>query len=167
MDPLTYLTTYATNFGTLEWVFFIAQIVIAVAGIYLAFLRADTTPLRSESLQRLGYALLALGGVGTLAGALRLAGIEGAKMPIWIAIVTILEVILAAYALYYALSVYPTRQAALAEANRNKSIRRGGARPPPALRSNGTNGTPSYSVPRSVANTTRREARRDRKRKGR
>jgi hypothetical protein len=167
MDPLTYLTTYATDFGALEWVFFIAQIAIAIAGIYLSFLRADSNPLRKESLQRLGYALLGLGAAGTLVGALRVAGVELFTMPIWITIVTVLEVILVAYALYYALSVYPARQAALAEADRGKGARRGPARSQPALQANSTNGGSSYSAPRPVATSTRRESRRDRKRRSR
>jgi hypothetical protein len=166
MDPLTYLTTYVADFGVIEWVFFIAQIATAVAGAYLAFLRADADPLRKVSLQRLGYALLVLGAAGTLVGALRLARIELFTMPLWITIVTVLDVLLVAYALYYALSIYPVQQAALAEANR-KGPRRGTARPQPALQANGTNGAPSYGGPRPVATTTRRESRRDRKRKSR
>ena len=167
MDPLAYLTTQTTDFGTLEWVFFIAQIAVAIAGIYLAFLRADVNPLRRASLQRLGQALLVAGALGTLAGALRLAAVEAFTMPIWFTIVTVLEVVLVAYALYYALSVYPARQAALAEASRNRGARRAIARPHPALHSNSTNGAASYAEPRPIATTTRREARRDRKRKGR
>jgi hypothetical protein len=167
MDPLTYLTTYTADFGTLEWVFFIAQIAVAVAAIYLAFLRADRNPLQRESLQRLGYALLALGGLGILAGGLRLAAVELFTMPIWFTIVTILEAVLVVYALYYALSIYPARQAALAEANRNRGARRGAPRPQAALQSNGTSHAVSYGEERPVASTSRREARRDRKRKGR
>jgi hypothetical protein len=167
MDPLAYLTTQTTNFGTLEWVFFIAQIAVAIAGIYLAFLRADVNPLRRALLQRLGQALLVVGALGTLAGALRLAAVEAFTMPIWFTVVTVLEIILIAYVLYYALSVYPARHAALlAETSRNKGARRSTARPQPALHSNTTNGA-SYAEPRPIASTTRREARRDRKRKGR
>jgi hypothetical protein len=166
MDPLTYLTTYAADFGVFEWVFFIAQIATAVAGAYLAFVRADADPLRKLSLQRLGYALLVLGVVGTLVGVLRLAGIELLTMPIWITIVTVLDAVLVVYALYYALSIYPVQQAAQAEANR-RGPRRGAARAQPALQANGSNGTPSYSAPRPVATTTRRVSRRDRKRKSR
>src|SRR6266545_7906618 len=161
MDPLTYLTTFTTDFGALEWVFFIAQLAVAGAAVYLAFFRADRHPLRSAAVRRLGYALLALGGAGAILGALRLASVQVFTMPIWFTIVTVLEVALAAYALYYALAVYPARLAAYEEVNRGRGGRRGSARQQQALPTNGTNGTSSLSSPRPVATTTRRDARRD------
>ncbi|HEU5100838.1 MAG TPA: hypothetical protein VFU22_17535, partial [Roseiflexaceae bacterium] len=117
------------------------------------------------TLRLLGYALLALGVVGSLFAVLRLAVGTVWSMPIWFTIVTVLDLVLIAYALYYALSVYPARQAALTQSSRSRSPQRGG-RPQPTLQSNGSNGSP-YSAPRPIATTTRREARRDRKRKGR
>src|SRR5262245_35466817 len=163
MDPLTYLTTFDPNFGISEWVFFIAQIIVAAAGVYLAFLRADTHPLRGMALRRLGYGLLILGGVGTLVGALRLVPVALFTLPMWITIVTLLEVVLAAYALYFAISVYPARLEAFELANRGKGARRPGARPQPALQANGTNGMSSAAPSRPVSTTTRRESRRVRK----
>jgi hypothetical protein len=167
MDPLTYLTTFSPNFGAPEWVFFIAQIGVALAGVYLGFLRADTHALRGPALRRLGYGLIALGAAGTLVGALRLVPVELFTMPIWMTIITLLEVIFAAYVLYYATSVYPARVAAFEEANRSKGARRGVARPQPTLQANGTNGASSLNTPRPIVTTSRREARRDRKRRGR
>src|SRR5690242_13043144 len=137
MDPLSYLMTSDPNFGIAEWVFFIAQIIVAAAGVYLAFLRADTHPLRGTALRRLGYGLLIVGGVGTLVGALRLVAVALFTLPMWIALVTLLEVVLVAYALYFATSVYPARLEAYELANRGKGARRAGARPQPALQTNG------------------------------
>jgi hypothetical protein len=97
---------------------------------------------------------------------LRLAVGAEFSMPIWFTIVTVLDVALIAYALYFALSVYPTRRAALAQSSRNRGAPRGGGRQQPTLQSNGTNGS-SYGASRPVATTTRRVSRRDRKRKGR
>jgi hypothetical protein len=166
MDPLTYLTTNATTFGAPEFFFFVAHIALAVAGVYYAFIAKSSSPLRAESLRLLGYGLLALGVVGTLFAVLRLAVDTIWSMPIWFTIVTVLDLALIAYALYYALWVYPARQAALAQASRGRSTQRGGGRAQPTLQSNGTNGSP-YSSPRPIPTTTRRVARRDRKRKGR
>lgn len=163
MDPVTYLTTFTAEFGALEWLFFLAQIALLVAGAYLVFLRAEPHPIRRAASRNLGYALLALGALGTLFGALRLAPVEFFTMPIWFTIVTVLEVILAAYALYELLSALPGRVAAYDEANR-KGGRRGAARQQPALQTNGTGASSRVSEPRPVATTTRREARRDRKR---
>jgi hypothetical protein len=166
MDPLTYLTTYATTFGAPEITFFVAHIALALAGAYYAFVARSSSPLRAESLRRLGYGLLALGVVGTLLAILRLAVGTIWSMPIWFTIVTVLDLVLIAYALYYALSVYPVRQAEFAQASRGRGTQRGGVRAPATLQSNGTNGAP-YSSPRPIPTTTRRVARRDRKRKGR
>ena len=168
MDPLTYLTTFSTNFGALEWVFFIAHIAVAGAGAYLAYFRTQPHPVRRSAQTLLGNALLILGAIGVLLGLLRLAGVSIFTMPIWFAIVTVLDVVLIAAAIYYALAVYPSRMAAYEEANRSRGGRRS-ARPPAALQANagnGANGT-AYEPPRLGPPSTRREARRDRKRKSR
>jgi hypothetical protein len=166
MDPLNYLTTYSSTFGAPETIFLIAHVALALAGIYYALIAKSSDVLRGESLRLLGYGLLALGLVGTLLAVLRLAVGEAFSMPIWFTIVTILDVALIAYALYFALSVYPARRAALAQSSRNRGALRGGGRQQPTLQSNGTNGS-SYGASRPVATTTRRVSRRDRKRKGR
>lgn len=167
MDPVTYLTTFTSDFGALEWVCFVAQIALLVAGVYLVFLRAEPHPVRRAASRNLGYALLAVGALGTLFGALRLAPVQLFTMPIWLTIVTVLEVVLLGYALYELISALPARVSAYDDANRGKGARRNVGRPQPALQANGSNGTSTFSEPRPVATTTRREARRDRKRKSR
>ncbi|HJZ47457.1 MAG TPA: hypothetical protein VKE41_09845 [Roseiflexaceae bacterium] len=164
MDPLNYLTTYSTTFGAPEIIFLIAHIALVLVGIYYAFIAKDSDPLRGASLRLLGYGLLALGVIGTLLGVLRLTVGAVFTMPLWFALVTLLDLALIAYALYYALSIYPARRAALAQASRGAP--RAGGRQQPTLHANGPNGSP-YSAPRAVATTTRRDSRRDRKRKGR
>ena len=168
MDPLTYLTTFSTGFGALEWVFFIAQIAVAGAGAYLAFFRTQTHPIRRSAQTLLGNSLLALGVVGVLIGLLRLTGVSIFTMPIWFAIVTALDVVLIVAAIYYRLAVYPPRLAAYEEANRSRGGRRS-ARQQPALQVNagsGSNGA-AFEAPRMGPPSPRREARRDRKRKSR
>jgi hypothetical protein len=166
MDSLNYLTTYSTAFGAPEIIFLIAHVVLALAGIYYAFIAKSSDVLRGESLRLLGYGLLALGLVGTLLAVLRLAIGDAFSMPIWLTIVTVLDMALIAYALYFALSVYPARRAALAMSNRNRGAARGSGRQQPTLQSNGANGA-AYDAVRPTATTTRRVSRRDRKRKGR
>lgn len=163
MDPVTYLTTFTSDFGALEWLYFVAQIALLVAGVYLVFLRAEPHPVRRATTRNLGYALLALSALGTLFGALRLAPVEFFTMPIWFTIATVLEVILAGYALYELLMALPGRVAAYDEANR-KGGRRSPVRQQPSLQANSAGSASSYSAPRPIATTTRREARRDRKR---
>ena len=166
MDPLNYLTTYSTTFGAPEVIFLIAHAAMALAGIYYAFVAKYSDPIRGASLRLLGFGLFGLGIIGSLSCVLRLAVGGAFSMPIWITIVTVFDVALIVYALYFALSIYPARRAALAHSNRNRGAARGGGRQQPTLQSNGTNGS-AYGTPRPVATTTRRVSRRDRKRKGR
>lgn len=164
MNPVTYLTTFTAEFGALEWLYMVAQIALVVAGAYLVFLRAEPHPIRREASRTLGYALLAVGALGVLFGILRLVPVELFTMPIWFTIATVLEVVLAAYAAYHLFSLLPGRVAAYDEANR-KSGRRSLGRPQPALQANGVHSTSSIGEPRQPAITTRRDARRDRKRR--
>ena len=166
MDPLNYLTTYSTTFGAPETIFLIAHVALALAGLYYAFIAKSSDGLRGESLRLLGYGLLALGLIGTILAVLRLAVGADFSMPIWMTLVTVLDAALIAYALYFALSIYPARRAALTLSNRNRGAARGSGRQQPSLQSPGTNGA-SYDASRPVATTTRRVSRRDRKRKGR
>jgi hypothetical protein len=166
MDPLNYLTTYSTAFGAPETIFLVAHVALALAGAYYAFIARSNDTLRHESLRLLGYGLLALGLVGVIVAVLRLTVGAEFSMPIWITIVTVLDLALAGYALYFATSVYPERRAALAASSRNRGASRANGRPQPTLQSSGTNGAP-YSSARPVPTTTRRVSRRDRKRKGR
>jgi len=164
MDLVTYLTTATSDFGGLEWAFLVVEGVAALAGVYLAFLRPDAHPVRGAALRRLGLALLVLGGLGVVFSALRLGAVSPFTMPIWLYGVGLAEIALTAYALYYWLARYPAQMAAYEQRARSSSGRRV-ARPQPALETNGNSVT--YHAPRPSATTGRREARRDRKRRGR
>jgi hypothetical protein len=164
MDFVTYLTTPAGEFGGLEWGFLVVEGVVALVGIYLAFLRSDTHPIRSAALRRLGLALVALGGLGVILAGLRLAAIDPFRMPIWFVAVGVAELVLVAYALVYRQVRYPAALAAYEQRARG-AIRRGAARPQPTLQTNG-HGV-AFSDPRPLTTTSRRESRRDRKRRGR
>jgi hypothetical protein len=133
MDP-SYFITPNPNFGAPEWAFFIAQFVVAIAGAYLTFMHVDTNPVRGPALRRLGYALLIVGLLGAIVGALRRSAIEPFTAPYWMTIITVLSVALIIYAIYYARSVYPGRLAAWEASQRGKGAR-AAARPQPAQRS--------------------------------
>lgn len=168
MDLLTYLTVPTTSFGALAWAFFIAQIAVALGGVYLAFLRSDSHPIRRQALRRLGYAMLAAGALGTLFGALRLAALEPFTARYWFYGLAVVELGLAAYALFYARTNYPAQVAEFERASRGRGSQRG-ARPQPALHVNGSSkagGTTLAETP-PMASSTRRDARRDRKRRSR
>jgi hypothetical protein len=169
MDLWIYLTTPTSDFGGAEWVIFGAESGAVLAGIYLAFLRRDSHPIRGGALRRLGLALVVLGGLGVIFGVLRLAAVEPFTMPVWVYGVGLIEIALAVYALSYRWVRYPAQLAEFEQATRNASGRRGGTRPQPVLLTNrnGAGSVASFSEPRPVATSGRRGARRDRKRRGR
>jgi phosphoglycerol transferase MdoB-like AlkP superfamily enzyme len=168
MDPLAYLTTPAAA-GTLEWVFFVAQIVVAIAGVYLAFMYSEPHPIRGRAVRQLAYALLAVGVVGAVVGALRISGVMPFTMPLWITVATLFNLVLLVFALYYARSVLPEQVAAYDQAQRGRTAR-DAARPGAVDASRAApRPTPENSnvvaAPRPPSG--RRDARRDRKRKAR
>jgi hypothetical protein len=163
MDFVSYLTTPAGEFGGLEWSFLVVESVVALAGVYLAFLRNDAHPIRGAAVRRLGLAVLLLGGLGVIFAVLRLAALDPFRMPIWFFVVGLAELVLAGYALFYWQARYPAALAAYEQSARG-GIRRG-ARPQPVLQTNG-NGA-AFSEPPPLAATSRRDSRRDRKRRGR
>jgi hypothetical protein len=168
LDP-TYLMTPAV-FGPLEWAFFILQVAGVAAGIYLAFLRKDNNRVRRGLLQKLGYALVALGGIGVLLGVLRLNQVAVFNQRYWFLLVGVADVALAGYVAYYSRAVYP-RQLSQSHTSRGKASRQAPARMPAASSSAsssaGKNGheTESSQEPEPVARGGRREARQRRKRK--
>jgi hypothetical protein len=164
MDPITYLTTAATEFGGLEWGFLVVEGVLAIAGLYLAFLRNDAHPIRGAALRRLGIATLALGGLGLIVAVLRLAAIDPFRMPIWFIAVALVEIVLAAYALFYWQTRYPAALDAYTQSQRG-APRRSSPRPQAALQTNGNSA--ALAEPPALATTSRRDSRRDRKRRGR
>jgi hypothetical protein len=168
MDPLAYLTTPAAGAGALEWIFFGAQVAVAIAGVYLAFMHREPHPVRARALRQLAYALLAVGLVGAVVGALRISGVAPFTMPVWITVATLFNIVLALFALYYARSVLPAQVAAHDQASRARPARgsrpaaldAGRAAPRAPLETNGVSAAPRPP-------SGRRESRRDRKRRGR
>jgi hypothetical protein len=163
MDFVSYLTTPAGAFGGLEWGFLVVEGVVALVGVYLAFLRNDAHPIRSATLRRLGMGLLLLGGLGVAFAALRLAAVDPFRMPLWFVIVGLVELVLAGYALFYWQVRYPAALAAYEQSTRG-AIRRS-TRPQPMLQTSGN--SVAFNDPQSLATTSRRDSRRDRKRRGR
>jgi hypothetical protein len=166
MDPLAYLTTPAAA-GTLVWVFFVAQIVVAISGVYLAFMYGEPHPIRRRAVRQLAYALLAVGLVGAVVGALSISGIVPFTMPVWIAVATLFNLVLLVFALYYARSVLPEQVAAYDQAQRGRPVR-GAGRPAAVDASRAAPRAPTDSngvvtAPRPPSG--RRDARRDRKRR--
>jgi hypothetical protein len=166
---LSYFITPNPDFGAPEWVFFVAQFVVAIVGAYLSFMHSDTNPVRGPVLRRLGYAMSILGLLGATVGALRRSAIEPFTAPYWMTIVTVLSVLLIIYAIYYATTIYPGRLAAWEASQRGRGTR-AAMRPQPMQRSTVREGTAREDkVPANGAtprpSSGRRAARREHKRR--
>jgi 4-amino-4-deoxy-L-arabinose transferase-like glycosyltransferase len=154
MEVWTYLTTPGT-LGSLGWTFFIMQILIVGAGGYLAFMHEERNPARHTFLRQLGIALLVVGVVGVVLGVGRLANLAVINQHLWFWVQLLIELVVAGYVFYYMRSVLPDLERRQA----------GRARRPQSRQVTSQPSTPAE--PRSQPTTSRRDARRDRKRKGR
>lgn len=157
MGFFAYLTEPAPTFGSLAWTFFIAQILTIGAGAYLYVRHTERNPARQTFVRQLGMAMLIVGGVGVVIGALRLLNVPVLNQRIWFWIQALIELGIAGYVIYYTRAVLPGLERAAA------SRGRGSARPartPPSSPA-------SEPSPRPAPTTGRREARRERKRKSR
>jgi hypothetical protein len=157
MGFFSYLTTAAPVFGPLAWVFFIAQILAVGAGAYLFLMHRERNPARHTFMRQLAVALLILGGVGVLLGALRLLNLPVLNQHLWFWIQLLVELAVGGYVAYYYLRVLPGLERA--SAGRPRSSARPGSR--------SLAGDAVPTPPRPIPTTGRRDARRDRKRKGR
>lgn len=138
--------------GTLAWIFFLLQLIGVAAGAYLVYAHTERNLARQTFMRQLGIGLLVLGGVGLLAAVLRLIGVPVISQRLWFWVLLLVELLAAGYVTYYMRSVLPGLERA--QAGRRSS------RPSVA-------GEQATAVPRPAATTSRRDARRDRKRKNR
>jgi hypothetical protein len=159
MGLISYLTTAAAQFGPLAWIFFIGQILGIGAGAYLVFMHTERNPARQTFMRQLGIALMTLGGVGVLLGALRLLNVPFLNQRLWLWVQALLELGVAGYIVYYIRQVLPN----LERDARARGAKGGTAR---ATRPS-SSGEAAPVSERPVATTGRRGARRDRKRKSR
>lgn len=162
MNPIVYLTTPDPLFGWIEWILFIAQIVLLLVGAYFAFLYRDSNTIKFQALQRFGFVTLILGALGTLLGALKLGVVAPFDTRLWLALVLVFEIAFAIYAVIYSRTTYHEQVAAAAR-------RRPSAKNAGSPRRQVTGGAPTaphpVEVPVERVAPGRRDARRDRKRR--
>jgi 4-amino-4-deoxy-L-arabinose transferase-like glycosyltransferase len=154
MDAWTYLTTPGP-LGSLGWTFFIVQILIAGAGGYLGFMHEERNPARHDFLRRLGIGLLVVGVIGVVLGIGRLANLAVINQHLWFWVLLLVELAVSGFVFYYMRNILPgleRQQAGRARRPRPHQVTSQPAEP---------------AEPRPQATTSRRGARRDRKRKGR
>ncbi len=163
MDYFT--STTPVPFGPISWVLLIAQVAALLGGLYLAFARGDTHPLRGPLLKRLGYAVAFVGLLGVLLGVLRLTQTVPFTARAWSLVVVAFELALAFYALYYSRTVYPAQAAQLNTGRSRRGIGQQTARPVLSANGSGSHKAVEISEPRVASG--RRDSRRDRKRRSR
>lgn len=112
MNPMTYLTTPDPLFGWLEWILFLPQIILLLAGAYFGIVHRDSLAIRQTLLQRLGYVLLALGGLGALLGVLKMSAVAPFDTRVWLLVIVLFELAAAAVVWAYIRKVYPQQRAA-------------------------------------------------------
>ncbi|MEI8165312.1 MAG: hypothetical protein WCG26_03000, partial [Chloroflexales bacterium] len=106
-----------------------------------------------------GIALLILGVIGVLMGAVRLANLPTLNQHLWFWLQGVIELGVAGYIVFYIRNVLPELERSAAS-----SVRSGKANTARAARAT-NGGNPAPATPRPVPVTSRRDARRDRKRK--
>lgn len=156
---VSYLTESSTTFGPFAWVFYFVQVLCIAAGIYVSFFEKGGSALRQRMMNRLGLALLAVGSIGTLLGVLRLRDVGIFAQRFWFWGLLLVDLVLAAYVIYYAWVIYPRWRASQPPARETK---RHISQHAPAAMEQSENGGAlgDYAQSRS-----RREARRERKKR--
>ncbi len=148
--------------GSAEQIFVAAHVLVAFAGAYLGFLyRPALSAARAKALRTLGFVLLGLGVLGVIVGGARLA----IALPAILAtIITLLDVIVIAGSLYYALRILPGAEQVVAP--RGRPLR--GAQPASSARAQGSAAPADGAAARpAVPASGRRDARRAQKRRKR
>ncbi len=172
-DP-AYLAEVSATFGPYAWAFYIFQVLLLAAGVYLKFAWNDTNTLRKRLLGQLGIVLMAAGGVGVLLGALRLGNVSVFPQRLWFHLLLLVDILLAGGIIYYARTVYPKKLAANQPSRKKSSTMTQQARARAAAANVSSNGSSADNgVEESSASSgsgterSRREARRERKRRKR
>lgn len=165
-------------FGGRSWVAMALWVAGLIGGIYLYQGWREANPLRARFVHRSGLTLAILCGVGLLVLVLRAFGVPLLSKPIWGYLLFFVTLGYIGWSLYYYMTQLPALVAASRDPRRSGGAARGGAK----TYGTGGHGARTYSSkngggtsneavppaqPRPVATTTRREARRDKKRKSR
>lgn len=168
MDFVRYFIEPNVPFGGISWAMLVVWAITLGVGLYLLRSYRDKNPMRARFLQRVGLIEAILGGVGLALLILKIVNVGVLEWRLWSWLVALAWIGYTAYAAY----VYNTRL----------PVQMATARPMRTTRApTGRSGARTYAVsgtsapaeprepraPRPVATTTRREARREKKRKGR
>jgi hypothetical protein len=162
---INYFTQDNPPFGNISWVMVLVWLAALAFGIYLVRTYRDSNPIRLRFARQVGMITAVLGGIGVILLALKFFQVDVLEWRLWSYLVAFASLGYWGYALYYYNSKLPEQVAA--------------ARPSRVIRGTPSRGARTYTTggtteaarparePRPIATTTRREARRDKKRKTR
>ncbi len=174
-DP-SYLAEMSAAFGPYAWAFYIFQVLLVAAGVYLKFAWNDNIELRKRMLGQLGMVLMAAGGVGVVLGALRLGNVSIFPQRLWFHLLLLVDLLLAGGIVYYARTIYPKKIAASQKGRKKSATMTQQARARAASANVSSNGSSVATEDEEDATSagsgagserSRREARRERKRRKR
>lgn len=159
-DP-NYLAAASPEFGVFAWIFFALQIVALLAGLYIIYLRADTNQVRRRIWKQFGIGLAVIGGVGVLLGLLRLANVPIFNLRFWFYLLLLVELGLGAYVYYFSRTSYP--QLIAQSTKKTRAVSTAQQRPQTKAEPNAS----AEEITATRGTSSRRQARRDHKRRNR
>ena len=168
------LVSNGHSFGARSWLAVFVWVIVLACGYYLYQMWRERNPVRVQFMQRLGLGMLIASGVGLALMVLRVPDIAVISWPLWSYLAMLGTLAFLGWAAWF----YTQKLPALAATSGRQVAGRGAPVARAGTRSSGNSGggartyttptgPPVRSEPRPVATTTRREARRDRKRKSR
>lgn len=160
---VNYFFSVPTGFGPRGWIGLLIWLAALGAGAYLYSMWQERNPVRARFVRQLGLGLSVVGAIGVLLLALKAFRLPIVSYPAWSYLWALVTVAYLAWAGWFYLNRLPRLLAASARPARGTAH---------GARTYTTNGSRSAqprppTPPRPVATTGRREARRDKKRKGR
>lgn len=164
-DFINFFTQPDLEFGGVSWATGLFWLALVGAGVYLLTRWRDSNPARQRFGRQFATIATALGGLGLLLLILNFVQLSPFNIRLWIYLLGFASLAYVGYAAYYYTSKLPALVAASRPA---RSVRTTGSRGARTYQASGTAAAPRPPrEPRPVATTTRREARREKKRKGR
>lgn len=164
-DFINFFTQPDLEFGGVSWATGLFWLVLLGAGVYLLTRWRESNPARQRFGRQFATVGTVLGALGLLLLILNFVQLSPFNIRLWIYLIGFVSLAYVGYAAYF----YTSKLPAQAVASRPARSVRGSA--PRGARTYQATGTPAAPrpprEPRPVATTTRREARRDKKRKGR
>ncbi|HEX6289151.1 MAG TPA: hypothetical protein VFZ66_08160 [Herpetosiphonaceae bacterium] len=163
-DFINFFIQSDPEFGGVSWATGLFWLVLLATGVYLLTRWRDSNPVRYRFGRQFALVVTVLGVLGLVVLTLNYFQVAPFDIRLWMYLVGLASLGYLGYAMYAYNSKLPAQIAAARPARSVRGVSRG-ARAYPA---NGTPTTPrAERPPRPVATTTRREARREKKRKQR